>query len=257
MEAIITKIELKRFLKKYYFSLELRDSNGNAYIVDRPFCNDEIQFRRMVFGIMAACNQFDLLKLGSDSPKYKEVIGYYNNGLELLENERDEWFSYNKKTGTYFCGESVQSLKDLYKVASERNAFEVFVKSGRIESITSASGVFQVFFNADGVGTFMNTGQIYYGFGEPIGIGDPNNRESVRIASNAFQSFIISIMKLYGVKDLLELSGNVDKYPLVDITVDKKKVISIISLETGMGFLIGKEYEFVSDKNKDFSKNFN
>ena len=68
MEAIITKIELKKFMKKYYFSLELRGSNGNAYVIDKPFCNDEIQFRRMVFGIMTACNQYDLLRLASDSP---------------------------------------------------------------------------------------------------------------------------------------------------------------------------------------------
>ena len=145
MEAIITKIDLKRFLKTYYFALELRDSNGKAYIIDKPFCNDEIQFRRLVFGIMAACNQFDLLRLGSDSPVYKSVKGYYNNGLEILENESDEWFSYNKKTGTYFCGQSLQNLKDLYKIASERNAFDVFVKNGQIESITSGSGVFQIF----------------------------------------------------------------------------------------------------------------
>ena len=92
MEAIITKIELKRFFKTYYFALELRDSNGKAYIIDKPFCNDEIQFRRLVFGIMSACNQFDLLRLGSDSPVYKSVKGYYNNGLEILENESDEWF---------------------------------------------------------------------------------------------------------------------------------------------------------------------
>ena len=257
MEAIITKIELKRFLKTYYFALELRDSNGKAYIIDKPFCNDQIQFRRLVFGIMAACNQFDLLRLGSDSPVYKSVKGYYNNGLEILENESDEWFSYNKKTGTYFCGKSKQNLKDLYKIASERNAFDVFVKNGQIESITSGSGVFQMFFNANGIGTFMNTGQIYYGFGDPIGIGDPNNLESVGIATNAFQSFILSIMKFYGVSDLLELSGNVDKYPLVDITVDKNKVTSITSLETGMGISIGKEYKFISDKDKEISKSFN
>ena len=107
----------------------MRDSNGKAYIIDKPFCNDEIQFRRLVFGIMAACNQFDLLRLGSDSPVYKSVKGYYNNGLEILENESDEWFSYNKKTGTYFCGQSLQNLKDLYKIDSERNAFDVFLKN--------------------------------------------------------------------------------------------------------------------------------
>lgn len=254
MEAIITKIELKKFLKKYYFSLELSDINGNAYVVDKPFCNDAIQFRKMVFGIMAACNQFDLLKLGSDSPIYKEVIGYYNSGLEIIENDSGKWFSYNMKTGTYFCHDSNQQVKDLFKLAESRNAHDVFVKKGNIESITSGSGVFQIFFNANGIGTFMNTGQIYYGFGYPIGIGDPNNEENVSIATNAFQSFILSVTEFYGVKDLLELSGNVDRYPLVDITVNGKKVTSITSLETGMGFSIGKNYEIINELDKNYKK---
>ena len=61
-------------MKKYYFSIELKDFRGYVYIVDKPFCNDEVQFRKMVFGIMAACYQFDLLKLGSDTPIYKDVL---------------------------------------------------------------------------------------------------------------------------------------------------------------------------------------
>lgn len=254
MEAIITKIELKRFLKKYYFLVELKDTKGNVYIVDKPFCNDEIQFRIMVFGLMAACNQFDLLKLGSDSPIYKNVVGYYNGGLEIIENDSNKWFSYNKKTGMYSCFESSEQVKDLFKLAESRNAHEVFVKKGEIDSITSCSGVFQVFFNADGIGTFMNTGQIYYGFGYPIGIGDPDNEESVRKASNTFQSFILRIMEFYEVKDLLELSGNVNKYPLVDITIDRKKVTSVTSLETGMGISIGKGYEIINVLDKDYKK---
>ena len=38
--------------------------------------------------------------------------------------------------------------------------------------------------------------EVYYGFGYLIGIGDTNNKESIRIASSAFYTFIISIMKL-------------------------------------------------------------
>lgn len=257
MEAIITKIKLKKMFKNYYFALELHDELGNVYVVDKPFCNDEIQFRRMVFGIMAACNQFDLLKLGSNNPMYKEVKGYYYNGLEIIENNLDKWFLYNKKNGTYFCSESNKQIKELYDIAAKKNPFDVFVKQGRIESIISGSGVFQVFFNSNGVGTFMNTGQIYYGFGEPIGIGDPNNGESVKIATSAFQSFILSIMEFYGVNDLLELSGNVDRYPLVDIIVDGRKVTSITSLETGMGISIGKEYKIVKVLEHDHKKTLN
>lgn len=256
MEAIITKIKLKKLFKKYYFAIELCDQSGNVYCIDKPFLNDKIQFRKMVFGIMAACNQFDLLRLGSDSPIYKEVKGYYSNGLEIIENSEDRWLLYNKKTNTYFCGDSNHQIKELYANASKRN-FDISINNGRIESITSGSGVFQLFFNSDGVGTFYNTGQIYYGFGYPIGIGDPENEENVKIATDAFQSFILSIMEFYGVTDLLELSGNVNKYPLVDINVSRKKVTSITSLETGMGISIGEKYEIVNTVEMDYKKTLN
>lgn len=257
MEAIISKIELKKFLKKYYFLIELKDFQGNVYIVDKPFCNDEVQFRKIVFGIMAACNQFDLLKLGSDTPIYKDVVGYYSNGLDIIENSEDKWFSYNNKEGIYFCDNSSRRVKNLFKQATDRKIPNVSVDKGKIEAIISGSGVFQIFFNTSGIGTFMNTGQIYYGFGYPIYIGDTNNSENVKVASLAFYTFIINIMKFYGVNDLLELSGKVDRYPVVDITVDKKKVTSITNLETGMGILIKNGYEIINVFEKDYKKTLN
>ena len=42
--------------------VELQDENGNIHIVDKPFSASESNFRRQLFGLMAACNQFDLLK---------------------------------------------------------------------------------------------------------------------------------------------------------------------------------------------------
>lgn len=254
MEAVISKIRLKRILKKHYFSIELKATDGNVYTIDKPFCNDEIQFRRVVFGIMAACNQFDLLRLGSDKPVYKDVTGYYSNGLQIIENNLNEWFLYDKKNSVYFCGESSQNVKELFSMAVNRRIPDVSIDNGRIESISSSSGVLQIFFKGNGIGTFMNTGQVYYGFGYPIGIGDESNLESVRKASVVFQSFILNIMKFYGVTNLLELSGKVDRYPIVEITVDKNKVTSITSLETGMGLSIGKEFEIINIFDKENKK---
>ena len=246
MEAVIKKIKLKNILNRYYFSLEIQSVDGKVYHVDKPLLSDPISFRKQVFGIMAACNQFDLLRLSSDNPIYKEVIGYYSNGLQIIENNKNEWFSYNKKTSSYFCDQSSQSVKELFSMAVNKKIPDVSVNKGRIESISSGSGVLQIFFKSNGLGTFMNTGQVYYGFGYPIGIGSVDDKESIKIASLSFQSFILSIMNFYGVDDLLELSGKIDKYPIVDITVDKNKIKSITSFETGMGISIGKSYEIIN-----------
>lgn len=72
MEAIIKRIELKKILSRYYFVLEIQDVNGCVYIVDKPFYNDLINFRSLVFGVMVACNQFDLLRLTTSNPEYKK-----------------------------------------------------------------------------------------------------------------------------------------------------------------------------------------
>lgn len=246
MEAVIKKIKLKNILNRYYFSLEIQSVDGKVYHVDKPLLSDPISFRKQVFGIMAACNQFDLLRLSSDNPIYKEVIGYYSNGLQIIENNKNEWFSYNKKTSSYFCDQFSPSVKELFSMAVNKKIPEVSIDKGRIESISSGSGVLQIFFKSNGLGTFMNTGQVYYGFGYPIGIGSVDDKESIKIASLSFKSFILSIMNFYGVDDLLELSGKIDKYPIVDITVDKNKIKSITSFETGMGISVGKSYEIIN-----------
>lgn len=246
MEALVKEIKLKSILNRYYFRLQIQTVDGKVYHVDKPLLSDPINFRKQVFGIMAACNQFDLLRLSSDTPIYKDVIGYYSNGLQIIENEQNKWFSYDKKRSVYFCDESSQSVKELFSMAINRRISDVSIDKGSIESISSSSGVLQIFFKSNGLVTFMNTGQVYYGFGYPIGIGSTEDIEGIRIASLSFQSFILSIMKFYCVDDLLKLSGRVDKYPIVEVTFDKNKVKSITSMETGMGLSIGKKYEIIN-----------
>lgn len=125
---------------------------------------------------------------------------------------------------------------------------DVSVNKGEIQSIESVSGVFQIFFNSNGLGTFMNTGQIYYGFGYPIGIGSVDNKENVKIAATAFQSFIISLMKFYNVTGLLYLGGKVEQYPVVEIELDKNNKISQISSPvTGIGLKINDGFEIVNN----------
>lgn len=103
----------------------------------------------------------------------------------------------------------------------------------------------------------MNTGQIYYGFGYPIGIGSVDNKDSLKIAATAFQSFIISLMKFYNVTDLLHLGGNIEQYPIVEIELDKNnKIAQISSPVTGMGLKINDGFEIVNNFENNEKKIF-
>lgn len=73
MKAVIKKVELKRIVNKYYFKITLSDDNGNIFVIDKPFLSDPINFRKQVFGIMAACGCFDLIRLATNNPISKKL----------------------------------------------------------------------------------------------------------------------------------------------------------------------------------------
>ena len=100
----------------------------------------------------------------------------------------------------------------------------------------------------------MNIGQLYYGFGYQIDIGDSNNFDSVYKSSLSFQSFVLSLMKFYGIDYLLMFGGKVDKYLVVHINVNKNRVVTITSLETGIGLSIGKKCDIINVFDLELSK---
>jgi len=193
------------------------------------------------------------MKLGRDNPIPKPAIGYYleDRGYKILENEMGEWFSFNEKTGRYSCEKADEYTKKLIKMAQEHKISTVTVDKGTIESITSRSGTFQILFEREkGGASFLTTGQIYWGFGHPIHIGD-NASESEKIDSaKTFASFIVNLMKFCKEEDMLKLGGEVERYPEVEIMLNhSNKIKTITNATTGLGLGVERNYEIV-----DFSK---
>ena len=247
MKAMIKKIELKKFMNNYYLKIILSDIEGHTFIIDKPFSSNPINFRKQVFGIMTACDCYDLMRLTTDSPIYKNVIGYYMNGLKIFENEKGEWFSYNSNKGEYICDKIEQNKLKLLETMIEQNVFSIEKLEGTIANIESRSGTFSLLFNGKCTSTFYTCGQqIYYGFGYPISIGDPSNIESTKRAAKTYTSFIVNLMKFYGIDDLLYFGGNIDKFPIVDVTLNNNKVDLITNPNTGLGFSINEKYKFIS-----------
>ena len=78
-------------------------------------------------------------------------------------------------------------------MAQQQKRSQIDVNNGRIEQIISRSGVFQICFSSEDAGTyFFTTGQIYYGMGNPINIGNNASQSEKLEAAKAFQSFIDS-----------------------------------------------------------------
>ena len=247
MKAIIKKIELKKFINNYYFKITLTDVNNHDFIIDKPFFSNPINFRKQVFGIMTVCGSYDLMKLATNKPISKKVIGYYVDGLKILENENGDWFAYNLNKGEYTCDKMEKNKLKSLETMIKQNVFSMTKEEGNISNIESRSGIFSLLFDAKRTSTFFVCGQqIYYGFGDPINIGNPNNIEQTKRAAKIYTSFIVNLMKFYGIEDLLYFGGNVDKLPIVEVTFNNNKIDSIINLDTGLGFSINEKYKIIN-----------
>lgn len=247
MQAIIQKLELKKILNRHYIKMELIDENGVKRSLDNPFLSDDINFRKQVFGILSACDCFDLMMLATDNPKPKKIVGYYQNSLQILENENKEWLSLNKKTVLYECKKPDKNTRAIFDTLVERKIFNGYKEEGIIESIVSRSGTFQLLFTGKSCSTFFITNQIYCGFGYPLTIGTNANPNVTALSAKGFTSFIVSLMQLFGINDLLKFGGNIDKLPIVEIELNKaNKISSITNRSTGMGLLIDKEYKIIN-----------
>lgn len=252
MKATIKSIERKKMLNRQYFKITM-ESSGKEYTVAHPLLSDPINFRKQVFGMLTACDCYDIMRLGRKTPVSQKIVGYYieDRGYKILENDKGQWFSFNENTGRYSCQKADEHTKELIKKAEEYNISRVTKTKGIIESIKSTSGVFQMLIlNENGPSSFFSTGQVYWGFGEPINIGN-NATESQKLESaTMFTSFITSLMDFYGEDDLLKLGGEIEKYPEVEITLNhSNKVNSICNSATGLGFRIGQNYEMLDTSN--------
>lgn len=246
MEAIINKIQLKKILNRYYLKIVLIDLDGNIRKVDTPL-NSVISFRKQIFGILSACGTFDLMKLATENPIPKKVIGYYTYKLQILENDKNEWLIYDKDRVEYTCKKVNKKQKKMMDTLIKSNLSSISKEEGRIERIISQSGVFQLLFNSRGGITSFTTGQIYYGFGYPLDIGNEENTDEVEKSAKLFTSFIISLVKFYGINDLLDFGKNKDNPPLVEITINKNnEITSIVNPNTGIGLSVDEKYDVIN-----------
>ena len=169
MEAKITSIKLKKLDNNHsYWVITLIDKHDKILeVLDIPRLSDSVNFRKQTFGILSAINCFDLLRLFTENPNNLRIYisEDFSKKIEYVKNLKGDIFRFDGDN--YVFDKSKKIFRFVKKNSDEIEA--------EIESITSASGVFNLRINAGVFTTFYSTGQIYYGFGYPfLGTGQSN-----------------------------------------------------------------------------------
>lgn len=222
------------------------DSKGKIHVIDDSSYGNPIEFRKMIFGLMSAIGNYDLMTLATDNPIEKNVKGYYIGGLKIIENENNEWFSFNPDKNTYTCEKADDDKKEILKLLMETRKYDISIEDGTIEKVASESGVFSLRFKGKVWVTHFLCNQIYYGFGYPLGINSDYNEEDKKRAAKNFVQFIVSLMRFYKINDLLDFGVNKEKDLVVEITLENNKIKTITNTETGLGLKLGKSIEIIN-----------
>lgn len=245
MDGYISSIKFKKIDSKHcYWLITVLDKNGNVIgTFGNPSISDRKNFRKQTFGIMSACDNFDLLTLATNDPHELEITYKEKNmygGVKSIKNKRHETF-----------------FNDNQKYVLKRN-FNPFARNDKddikatIECISSESGVFTIRVNSGYIVTHFVTGQIYYGFGENFPGGTMANQGDVSEMEDSYQSFIESILKLYHTNDLINLGRNITFYPQINIEQDENgKIIEIGNKEKNFRLReVEDEYIISNEKEK-------
>lgn len=252
MEAYISKMEFIRTNKdNCYWRLTFVDGNNN-YIgtYSNPNISDEINFRKQTFGILSACNCYDLLNLSSNDSIPLSIFFKKKpyGGVEALINQSGQLLS---------LGEGIYETEKVWNIFNKKRAIKSY-ESGEIRSISSGSGCFSIWIKHAYYSTFYVTGQVYYGFGFPITIGLDATIDDIKRSSKLFTSFIESILKLYDTNDLLDLSRNKNNFPKVNIDIDDLgNITSIYNQETGMTLTEQNSSYHITKENRKGQENNN
>lgn len=244
MEAYIKSIKYVKVSKFFgYFKVTLIDQNAN-YLGTFGNLNfgDPENFRKETFGILSACNCYDLLTLGGKSVIPLEV--------SVENDEFEKVKSITNKSGItlYKTSPMMYEIKKdfLYNLKNHEKELKM-----NIDGIISKSGTFEIFLIGKSFGTFYTTGSIYYGFGYPFYTPEELDKDGLLISMVQFQTFITSILKLYKTDDLLKLNRKEPEfYRKVSVLLDESgKVIALGNEETDMYIVETEEkYEIVKQK---------
>lgn len=207
MRAEITKMKLKSFKENKYFRIELKCEDGKTRIIDNPLLANSKNFRNQVFGIMKEIGFYDLLKLATTRIKPKKVTTWYDidrQRTEFIKNKKNMEFYFNKEKKIYCCEKFNRKIERIIESCDW-----LYKEDAEINSIISASSTFSIVLNFEsGTTTYIDGGQMYMGFGNPIFIGENATENEIDYSSKFFETFIVALMDFYGINDLLNFGGS-------------------------------------------------
>lgn len=245
MKALITNIRYKKLDKRHsYWIITINDVNGNLIEeLNLSHLSNAQNFRVQTYGILAAINCFDLLRLFTNEPDTLPIYvdGSVTSRLDYLKNLKGHVLKYSD--------DKYIVEKGLFK-SRKKSEHEI---EGNISSITSMSGTFGIQIDTEYFSTYFSTGQIYYGFGYPLTSSYQSNENAKTLSCDMFKSFIESILSFYNTNDLIDL-GRTQKieYPIVEVEFDDNGHINAIgSVVTNFYLVEGPNSYSIINKTED------
>lgn len=246
MTGYIKRIKYIKTNELYgYWEITLIDENGKLIgTLGNKNQNDPYNFRRETFGILASTNCYDLLRLGSPKPNPINIT--------MIANEKDDKIiKIINKSGLTFeklnTGLCITKRKIIENILNKNPKYPA-----TIESITSRSLTFTLLLMGKHFGTFIEAGNIYYGFGYPLTSNEVSTDYLLK-SCLIYSSFIKSILKFYKTDDLMKLSNTENIVcPKVEIIKNENdEIIGIQNEQTNMAIIDTQEmYEITDDKEK-------
>ena len=223
MEGYIKSIKYRK-LNKYegYFLVTIINEKGVKIgtFGSKEFTSP-VEFRKETFGIMAALDTFDLLKIGSRTPNKLKVYIKDDNYERIYRITNQNGMTFTKdQNNLYIVKRNI--IKNLFNKENQSNI-------ETIESIKSISDTFTMLLTDGPCFRFYVTGDVYYGFGYPLLERSSIETKYVITSSLQYLTYMRSILKLYGTNDLMNLSltDEVEYKKITYLTDESGRIIGI------------------------------
>lgn len=219
MKAKIKSIKLLEASEEYGFEITLSTEEG---IKKFGQITDKGSFRKLFFGILSICNNYDISDLSKTKGKKVSVLLEKPNSL----NQKISAIGTKSRLLLSDKGNKFITKKFNYKEIKLLKVLDVF-QTGKILNIKSASGTVCMIIDFEGYTQGATGPNLYVGMGYPL-----NNhnlgKEELEFVENYSSSYIVGLIKtILDTKYLYHEKSNNDVYEVECVLDEQGNVISI------------------------------
>lgn len=219
MECFIKSIKLISEGDSHGFLVEVETEDG---IKNFGGITDHKSFRKLFFGLLSICNNYDISDLAKVKNKkiaclfehpdsLEQKIAAVGSGSRFLVNDNNE--GYVSKKFNYKMRKLLKSINAL--------------QTGKIISVTSASLTIYMTFDFKCFSQGVNAPKIFAGLGYPL-VSSPLSEEDEEYAGRVSESYIVNLMKtVFGTEYLYDERKNPTRYKVQYLLDENGDIVSL------------------------------